>query len=451
MTKAKAGTKRLLEVGFSKIDITPAGPLEMGGYIGRKEPATGAHDPLFVKALFFQNEEACALLLSYDLLHLSSEWSRNTKKRLEEKLRIPADHILMAATHTHSGPAVFSPLQRSESIAAYEESLADKSNRAAEQAITSSQPSRLRANIAHTTGIVRNRRNPSEATSDLLSLVRAEDESGNLRGHVVSFSCHPTVMPPQNLEYSADLFGSAASSVERNARGTFCMMFNGAAGDLSTRFTRKEQTWNELDRLGQKLGRKIIQRGKTAFPLKSYQISVRSARMNIPFRPVPPVEEANGEYAKANMRYMADAALHSRRKNKLRISMAKVEGASAQLLVSKLGGWESLFGAAAADLDLQVIRVGDIIFCGLPGEFFGQRGNELCRSARPRTGFIVGYANGYCGYVVPPKEAQKGGYELMMSPLHPKEEPKIIRRIKLLIKEAARIPSGKALCMKRNM
>jgi hypothetical protein len=163
--------------------------------------------------------------------------------------------------------------------------------------------------------------------------------------------------------------------------------------------------------------------------------------MSLPLRPVPPVKKAERMLGFARMRHMGISAFHPYDKKTIRLLEAKVEGAAAQLLVSRLGGWQNLFGAAEADLELQVIRVGDIIFCGLPGEFFGKRGLELSRAARPKFGFVIGYANGYWGYIVPPKEARKGGYEAMMSPLSPKDEPKIVRCMKTLMKEAAQHPA----------
>ena len=64
-----------------------------------------------------------------------------------------------------------------------------------------------------------------------------------------NFACHPTVLGHGNRLISADLFGAAQKSAE-SATGAPCAFVQGAAGDLSTRFTRRKQSFAEVDRLG---------------------------------------------------------------------------------------------------------------------------------------------------------------------------------------------------------
>jgi len=441
MVRKKAD--HLLKTGFARLEITPATSLEMGGYIARKAPAARTHDPLFVKAVSFGEPDAGVVLLSLDLLCVSGEWCDKTRQAIAGKLGVPADHILLAATHTHSGPAVFFPAaMRSDAIAAYEELLIEKCVQAAESAFASGEPSLLKARSTRTNGIVLNRTSLSAPADDLLSVVRIESRTGKIRGHLVSFSCHPTVMPPENLEYSADLFGAAAARVERKYPGSSCIMFNGAAGDLSTRFTRRDQSWEELDRLGRKLAARIVEASKASRPVKSVPIEARMKRLNLPLRPVLPAEQAQKIYDDA-LRELNELQTRGKDGKKARLAQSRVEGATAQLLLSRFGGWESLFGAGNADVELQAVRIGDLIFCGLPGEFFGRRGWELVSAAKPRRGFVIGCANGYWGYLVPPLKGRSGGYEELMAPLKSGDEGKIIRQIKALVKAAATHSRGK--------
>lgn len=444
MTERAERKKPAFQVGFARADITPAGSLDMGGYLARQWSAEGTHDPLFVKAISFGCSRRRVLLLAFDLLCLSGKWCRMAKRVIGEKMHIPAAHILLAATHTHSGPVAFFPDSAiTQPVAAYEDSLLEKALQAAESALTSAEPSILREGSGVTQTVALNRRDPLQAPDDLLSVVRVETPSGSVSGHLISFSCHPTVMSAENLQYSADLFGSASRHVENKYEGSFCIMFNGAAGDLSTRFARKRQTWSELDRLGKKLARTIVRASNASTPVKAAPISARTEQMKFSFRPVLPPAKAQRKYESAEQQYSA-AAVRDDSKGRLRLLRAQVEGASAQLLISRLGGWKSLFGVAEPDLELQVIRVGDLIFCGLSGEFFGRRGLDLSRAARPKRGIVIGYANGYWGYLVPPAESRNGGYEAMMSPLDARDEPHVVRRAKALINEIKRLPAEKA-------
>jgi hypothetical protein len=86
---------------------------------------------------------------------------------------------------------------------------------------------------------------------------------------------------------------------------------------------------------------------------------------------------------------------------------------------------------------LQVIRIGDIVICGLPGEFFSVREAELRDAALSKFGMIAGYSNGYWGYLVPPEEAAKGGYETMMAPVDSEKELEIVSAAKTLIRKVS--------------
>jgi hypothetical protein len=423
-------------VGFARVDITPAGSIDMGGYIARKEPAAGTHDPLSVKAISLGYDNRSAMLLSFELLHLSSDWCRMTKHSIAKKLDIPPTNILLSATHTHSGPTVFFPAAvRNEAIAAYEETLLPKAMQAAEAAVAATKPSILKESSCGIGMIALNRRDIFQLPDDLLTVVRIETPAGKVRGHLISFSCHPTVMSANNLEYSADLFGAAARHVESKYKGSFCIMFNGAAADLSTRFSRKKQCWTELDRIGKKLAQKIQELSNASEPLKAAPVAAKVLKMKLPFRAIVPLEKAQSVYEKAHKQYATITPLQENWEEKLKVLRANLEGASAQLLISRLGSWEPLFGVTEAELELQAIRFGDLIISGLPGEFFGRRGLDLHEAAHPKRGFIIGYANGYWGYVVPPDESQTGGYEAMMAPIDSKDEPKIMKQIKSLIKQ----------------
>ena len=407
----------------------------MGGYIERAGPATGTHDPLSAKAAVFRRGEETAVLLAVDLLCISRAWTQKLRSAVSREIGAPPDNILIAATHTHSGPAAFSPMAgESERLATYEETLLKNCVEAAEEAYSSAEPSRLRVGSAVAEGVAGNRRDPNDATDGNISIVRVEGMRGKVKGQFVSFACHPTVMGPSNLEYSADLFGAAAARIEREHDDSLCLMFNGLAGDVSTRFVRREQTWAEVERLGNTLAERIIAANRALKPVNADVIRGQSAVIRFPFREIPDTETAQEEYDKALKKAGAaadDAA------NK-RLARSLVEGAAARLLLGRIGGWRSIFGAASAEMELQALRIGDVIVCGLPGEFFSKREPGLRNTALPEFGFIIGYANGYWGYLVPPEEAAKGGYEAMMSPVDPEREPEIIREAENVIRRVSR-------------
>jgi len=415
----------------------------MAGYIYRTEPADGMHDSLHAKAAAFQCGDTAAVLVSLDLLFVSRGWGTKVREAIEQETGVPFDNILVAATHTHSGPDVFSPFATTtDAMSRYEESLFDTCVQVAKKSVESAESAAMKWCSLLSENVASNRRNPLQLTDSGRSVIRVEDASLKVKAHLVSFACHPTVMGPENLKYSADLFGVAAREVEEKFPGSVCLMFNGAAADASTRFTRRRQTWPELERLGKKLARQIVQASRASTAVKSGTVSAKSTLIAASFQESPSVAEAEKHLEEVMEKTRADCR-RSREDGGETPALVRpdLEGAAAQLMISKHGGWKSIFGTTVAEIELQVIRVGDIIICGLPGEFFGNRGSDLKNAALPKFAFIIGYANGYWGYIVPPKEAKLGGYEPIMSPIQPSQEPEIIRQAKALVKATKKGPS----------
>ena len=78
-------------------------------------------------------------------------------------------------------------------------------------------------------------------------------------------------------------------------------------------------------------------------------------------------------------------------------------------------GWSSRWPGPVslpAQAALQSIQLGGCRVLGVPGEMFSEVGREICRCGSQPT-LLVGYANDYVGYLVPPGAAP--GYESLMS------------------------------------
>jgi len=61
--------------------------------------------------------------------------------------------------------------------------------------------------------------------------------------------------------------------------------------------------------------------------------------------------------------------------------------------------------------EVQVLRIGQTAWVGLPGEFFVEFGLEIKRRSPAGVTFVVGLANGSVGYVPTPEAFEQGGYE----------------------------------------
>ena len=74
---------------------------------------------------------------------------------------------------------------------------------------------------------------PSHPVDPTVNVVRISDAQGKVRGVLVNYACHPSVLGPANLEYSADYPGALKRYVESQLPGALCLFVQGGAGDIN--------------------------------------------------------------------------------------------------------------------------------------------------------------------------------------------------------------------------
>ena len=100
---ASAAWSEELRVGVATADITPGSEYPMSGYYSERL-STGTKDPLQAKAMVFRQGDHAAAFVVCDLIAISSDLSHVVRQRVQQKTGIPGDHIIIAATHSHTGP-----------------------------------------------------------------------------------------------------------------------------------------------------------------------------------------------------------------------------------------------------------------------------------------------------------------------------------------------------------
>jgi len=101
-----------LLIGVAEADITPPHPVPLAGFGSRSGVFEGVDQPLALRAFWFSTDDAHALLVVADMLWWPPEQRDALRAGIAHRWPVPAEHVILHATHTHGSPqssTVFAP------------------------------------------------------------------------------------------------------------------------------------------------------------------------------------------------------------------------------------------------------------------------------------------------------------------------------------------------------
>lgn len=102
-----ASRETALEAGEGVVDTTPPLGIELGGFhraAGNERRITGIRRPTAARALVLRCGNVQTAIVSLDICAVSTEMTARVQQQIEQQLGIPAAHVRLCATHTHSMP-----------------------------------------------------------------------------------------------------------------------------------------------------------------------------------------------------------------------------------------------------------------------------------------------------------------------------------------------------------
>lgn len=421
MASLKAGA------GKTKITLAPGGP--MAGYAARNGRSIGIHDPLYARMVLLDGKTTQYALVVLDLLKVDENLVALIRREINNITGIPRDSITVAATHTHSGPAeIGNNPEFATSIAHDIAGLARKV-----------WADRVPATIGMETGelhdLGRNRNHPDGLYDPAVGVIRIDSFDGQVLAIIINYACHPTVLGEDNLLFSRDFPGFAVDLIEKESTdGTPVAIFtNGAAGDISTRYTRKESTFTEAKRFGELLARKVLEISHTLTTSFEWRIDTYRKEISLPIR------QGSIPFA---IKTLSDARrklsdLESKPVSPGEIRTAQTTVQAAEMVLKKLVNESQALneahtatrlrpGSLLAEIQVvfltgetkaAIIVLPGEIPCGV-GQWFKRIINEM-GGVNTNQIVIFGYGNGHIGYLPSPESYQKLEYESLMSKVDP--------------------------------
>lgn len=381
-----------MRVGFGTADITPPLGVELcgfGWYLGRR--STGIIEPLLARAMVWQAGETRGAIISCDLVGVRREIVRDVRAMVSAECGIPADHIVVCATHTHSGPTTVGFIGWGEKDPDYLVGLPERIAGAAQDAAKQMAPATLEYGEVPVDGISFNREYRGGETDPLLKVLKVKS-GDTLMGFLANYSCHPVVMCAETFLISGDFVGLATNALGAQY-GAVGLFLQGSAGDQNSvyRFQPQEEAIQSLHTLADRFAERIEAAFVEAQPVEVDQVCVGRREITLPqvvpdrsliLRSLLLAEEVLKHQdlpEGIRRRFVFEQAVHE--------------------AVWKRYDRRPLDGRPT---EIQAARFGPVVLVTHPAELFYGFHRETIERLAPLNAMVVGYANDYVGYVPSP-------------------------------------------------
>jgi neutral ceramidase len=418
-----------LKIGTAAVRITPPEGTPMAGYYSDRG-ATSVHDDLYAKAMVFEKDGSRVAIVSCDLIGIPAEIVAAVRNIASKSTGIEPDHIMVSATHSHTGPVIPKKNDRytitgktAEIHGKYISALPGLIAESIRLANSSLAPANLLAGRGHEETISFNRRfymtdgtvgwNPGKLNPKIIKpagpidpellVLYSETTDRKPVSSYVNFAVHLDNVGGN--EISADMPYTLSSILAKiKSPGMVTMFAQGCSGNINhinVKTKDPQKGHGEAQRIGTVLSGEVIKTYTRLQPLEVNSITVRREIAKLPLPDVRPEE------------LPAAKEIISRAGKPDAPKFLELVNAYKVLDVLDRKG-------EPVDAEVQAIALGDqCAIVSLPGEIFTEIGMYIKnRSPYPYT-LVVELTNGSIGYVPDRKAYIEGNYEPVSSRVGP--------------------------------
>jgi hypothetical protein len=409
-----------LIAGAATTDITPSHSQFLFGYPHISRYSTGVHDPLLSSALFLSDGKTSVLWVANDVIYVSRATARRVRERIQAKTGVPAAHILVTATHTHSGPLTGDMISNEADAVIpktdpqYVEQLENGIVQAACEAVGNAHAAVLGLGIANGSCVGSNRHNPAGPSDPEVPvlIVRSAERDAFIAAMLVC-NMHPTILHEDSTLISGDFPAMTRQYLQEHVLGANCPVLHhtGPCGDQSPRHVTRANTLEEATRLGHLLGQAIVESISDIQFTSDISLATSKAMVDLPPRQFPTVAEAEALLARLASR------LDQLRQSKvdpreMRTAECDWFGAEETVALARAAETGRLQKAVAEVMpaEITLFRIGPWAFVGWPGEVFVEFSLKV--KVAYKNCYVISMANGELqGYLVTEEAMQKNWYE----------------------------------------
>ncbi|WP_419993172.1 hypothetical protein [Streptomyces boninensis] len=533
--ESQSAPEAALVLRAATADITPEAGRPLGGYAARGDRgAVGRHDPLLATLICLGIGSDAVAWLTLDAVAVDAGLAGELRAGVGRALEIPAEHVLVCASHTHSGPSGWTgalhPSDAEEREGDLVAGLVDAVGALAVAAASAAEPVEAQWCLAATPGVAANRQGPEGPHDDRTGVLALRAPgSGAVRALLYDHAGHPTVLGPENMLWSADWpgavravlggalvaaagfaeaavggglagfgeaagggpagFGEAAADAAPSAfadsaggagqgagagpaggagpaagarpaagagqgtgpgpfagagqaagPGPFALaparppvigFLQGPAGDASPRLLRRGRDFAEVARFGAVLAGPVLRAlHDEARPLPPDAVArVLRDTVELPVRPRPTRDDAARDLAAAEAAWRPHA--DAPQTPEARIAATRLDGARRQVRLVEAELPESLA------LPISVVTFAGLAWVHLPVELTGGLAERILAAGPADATRVVGYSDGYFGYLPDAAAHRHGTYEALSSLFTPDSGERLVAAASALLAKAA--------------
>ena len=412
-----------LRAGGAELVITPPMGVEMAGYGPyEKRICTEVLDDLYARALWLESDGQALAIIAADVCMVDLATHEATVAILKERCGLDGTHLMICASHTHSGPAVLPTIAWGRVDQEYAARLPRLYAQVALAAREAAGPARIGFCRTPITRVGVNREQPAIGLTDpAAQLLRVDRPDGQAAAVLYNFGAHGVTRYPYTSRISADWPGLLAALLRSRLPGAIPLFQQGPCGNINSH----EMTFDRRDpRSAQKVC--DMRAGDVASRLADQILPALSAiepADNAPIRclwkmielPCVPTDRAEMEKLIRDNQPAADGMTLA----DLRPLHQRIADETTQEIEWRQARWN--VDRARKQLELldhppyvrkapvQVVKIGPAVLVGWPAEVFLELGLELRqRSPLPLT-FVASFANDTAGYIPTPAVYESRG------------------------------------------
>jgi len=269
--------------GAAKAKITPQSPVWLAGYDPNRRSAA-VHDDLWARALVLKAGDQLLALASVDLIGFPNIYLQRVREMVKG---VPADAIIVSATHNHSGPdliGLWGPTPGESGVdKAYLDSVIRTVAQVIEQAAADTKPATVKYAAGDLAKASKNIRIKEILDTELAAL-QAVGEDGKPVATLVNFACHPAIMNNDNV--TADFCNWTYQRIEGKGGG-LALFVNGAQGGMITADVddipeQSKGNWDDAARIGNAIADRALEVLSSAQPVADASITLRGGELRVP-------------------------------------------------------------------------------------------------------------------------------------------------------------------------